>query len=79
MRKLSLLLMLCLLVTACMKSQPPVTYQCPRVVLPDDPKNNLATLTEESTPDQVIKAWVATAVAYRNWNHAVREQVQDSR
>ncbi len=50
---------------------------CPTIVLPDDPRVPVKDLTLESTPDEVIKAWVATAYAYRDWNRVVRRQIEN--
>ena len=55
-----------------------VAYECPRIQLPADPVAPVTKLTDKSTPDEVIKAWVATATVYRNWNKTVRKQVETS-
>jgi hypothetical protein len=52
---------------------------CAHVDLPADPKSTVNLLSDKSTPDQVIKAWVATAYAYREWNIIVRKQIEASR
>ena len=71
----SLVITLCL----CSCSTPtPVVLNCPKIILPKDPIIPLSQLTDESKPDVVIKAWVVTAMAYRDWNKAVRKQVQTS-
>ena len=70
------LLVASLLLTGCASEiEPvPVAYNCPRLMLPDDPVPATIQLTDKSTPDEVIKAWVATAYAYRGWNQIVRKQ-----
>lgn len=67
-----------LTVTSCTTSKPtPIAYDCPRILLPADPVIPIRKLTDKSKPDDVIKAWVATAVAYRDWNRVVRKQVNN--
>ena len=69
-----------LILISCSTGKPAlVSYDCPAVVLPDDPTEYVSTLTEKSEPNEVIQAWVATALSYRNWNRAVRLQVANSR
>jgi hypothetical protein len=53
----------------------PIAYECPKVILPADPILPIKTLTAKSTPDQVMKSWIATATAYRDWNRVVRKQI----
>jgi hypothetical protein len=68
-----------LILTSCATTKPiPVAYKCPQLVLPPDPITPLDKLTDKSKPDEVMKAWVSTAVAYRDWNHIVRQQVNVS-
>lgn len=55
-----------------------MSYNCPKIILPKDPDNVLKTITFESSPDEVMKAWVATATGYRDWNRVVRKQIGDS-
>lgn len=57
----------------------PVSYQCPQIKLPADPVPATRHLTARSKPNEVIKAWVATALAYREWDIIVRKQVQNSK
>ena len=64
---------------ACASKIEPVAYNCPRIELPDDPVSLTDTITDDSTPDEVMKAWVATAYAYRGWNRTVRQQVESSK
>jgi len=61
--------------TGCSRKIIPVSYGCPTVKLPPDPADYLGKLDYKSTPDEVMQGWVATALAYRNWNKAVRYQV----
>jgi len=67
-----------IIVTACSRTAAPIAYDCPVIILPDDPAPLTASLTDESRPDEVIKAWVATAYAYRGWNQDVRQQIESS-
>lgn len=65
--------------TSCSLIKPtPIAYHCPRIILPADPKPNTDKLTEKSKPNEVIKAWVSTAMAYRDWNRIVRKQIENS-
>jgi hypothetical protein len=70
--------MLILSVISCAHKPLPISYNCPKMVLPPDPVPQTKRLTKNSRPDQVIKAWVATANEYRGWNKIVREQVENS-
>lgn len=62
----------------CATSPVPVAYNCPRTILPDDPKQNPYFLTSKSSPDEVMKSWVITALAYREWNKAVHTEIENS-
>ena len=71
-----LLLMAFLVIASCTTGKPElVSYHCPTITLPDDPPSYTGKLNYESEPNEVMQAWVATALAYRNWDRAVREQV----
>jgi hypothetical protein len=62
--------------TSCTTIKPtPIAYKCPKIILPTDPVVPVHALNANSKPDDVIKAWVATAVAYRDWNRVVRKQI----
>lgn len=56
-----------------------VAFNCPFVELPPDPIPMTRKLTAQSKPNEVMKAWVITATDYRNWNIAVRKQINESR
>ena len=69
-----------LILISCSTGKPAlVSYKCPAIVLPDDPVEYVSTLNAKSEPNEVMQAWVATALSYRNWNRTVREQVANSR
>lgn len=70
--------MLIFSVISCTHKPIPISYNCPKIVLPSDPVPQTKRLNKNSRPDQVIKAWVATANEYRGWNKIVREQVENS-
>jgi hypothetical protein len=53
----------------------PISYNCPKIELPSDPIDYTKILTDVSSPDEVIKAWVTTASGYKEWNAIVREQM----
>lgn len=55
----------------------PVALDCPKLILPNDPQVPIHQITSASKPDEVIKAWVATATAYRDWNIIVRKQIEE--
>ena len=69
---------LVLVLCACAQRPIPIAYECPKLQLPADPVAPVRTLTPQSSADEVIKAWVATAVAYETWNVVVRKQVNSS-
>lgn len=56
----------------------PVAFECPRLILPKDPIVPIHQITSASKSNEVIKAWVATAIAYRDWNIIVRKQIAES-
>lgn len=55
-----------------------VVYDCPKIILPSAPIPPIKQLKNDSPPDEVIKAWVATAIVYRDWQSIVRRQVDAS-
>ena len=67
-----------LIITSCAHKPVPIAYHCPKIELPPDPISQTKRLNRNSRPDQVIKAWVATANEYKGWNKIVREQVENS-
>jgi hypothetical protein len=73
-----LLLLLFVMLTSCMTPKP-VAYHCPRIILPADPVPPTRKLTLKSQPNDVMKAWVATAYLYQGWNKTVRKQVESSK
>ena len=77
--KLVILISLALTLFGCSTKPVRLAYDCPIIQLPDDPYIATESLTENSGADEIIKAWVATAYAYRGWNIAVRKQVETSR
>lgn len=77
--KKSLVIVLVLHLAACSTMKPvAIAYHCPKIVLPEDPIAPVDKLTDKSKPDEVMKAWVSTAIAYRDWNRVVRQQVSVS-
>ena len=69
---------LVLWLSSCASKPIPLSYNCPRIMLPPDPILPTRKLTTKSRPDQVAKAYRATVSALRGWNSIVRKQVQDS-
>lgn len=71
-----------IIITCCIscsyKSLKPISYNCPKIELPDDPIIPLKNINEQSKSDEVIKAWVVTAYLYREWNIVVREQIDET-
>lgn len=47
----------------------------PEIKLPADPENTVFKLNDTSKPNEVIKAWVVTAVACRDWSKTVKKQI----
>ena len=68
----------CVVVMSGCSSQPYLSENYPELIIPPDPKPPINNLTRKSTPDQVVKAWVATAILYKDWNVTVRKQIIDS-
>lgn len=67
------------MITSCSTPKPvPVSYDCPQIDLPRDPVPATRQLTVTSKPDEVMKAWVASAMAYKKWDEIVRTQVENS-
>lgn len=56
----------------------PIVYKCPKIILPKDPISPVDKLNQNSKPNEVIKAWVITAIEYKNWNRIVRKQIEES-
>lgn len=56
----------------------PIAYHCPVIHLPPDPIISLNKINDKSKPDEIIKSWVYTAIAYKNWNKIVRKQIKNS-
>lgn len=65
-------------ISACAQQPVPIAYHCPRIVLPSDPALPVKNLNANSKPNDVMKAWVATAVGLRTWNKIVRQQINAS-
>jgi len=77
--KILIPLSLFFLLTGCAKQlNPNLIGDIPTLNIPSDPEEPVKKLTPESKPDEVIKAWVATATAYKNWNRVIRNQIKNS-
>lgn len=77
--RLGLVIILAMLITACSTTKPrPVAYQCPPVKLPSEPIEPILSLKQDSRPDEIIKAWVATATGYKAWHDTVLDQYPQS-
>ena len=76
--KFFLIIVLVLCLPTCAMKPTPIAYQTPHIMLPPDPIPATANLNPKSSPDQVVKAWVATATAYKKWCSIVREQISSS-
>ena len=63
--------------TGCSINKLPISYGCPKIILPDDPVTPLIDIDNDSNADDVIKAWVITAYAYKEWNIIVRKQIEE--
>lgn len=73
-----LILVVTLWLQACSFNRP-VAYKCPAIIFPADPIPAVYKISRKSSPDEVMKAWVSTAVAYKRWNQIARKQVQSSK
>lgn len=76
--KLLFVVVITILLSACATKPVQIAYNCPTLMLPPDPVPFTRSLTGKSPPDEVVKAWVATAIAYRDWDRVVRLQVSKS-
>ncbi len=74
-----LVIMMLLFLEACGTKTIPLSYNCPTIQLPIDPIPFTRSLTLTSQPDEVIKAWVATAMEYKGWDETVRKEIQESK
>lgn len=78
--KKSAIIVFLTLICGCTATKPkPVVYECPRLQLPPNPTPYVLQLNAKSTPNEVVQAWAATALAYYNWNLAVNQQVEFSK
>ena len=63
----------------CVAPKPiPIAYNCPIIQLPPDPEIITRQLTDASRPDEVMKAWVATASSYYQWNRIVHQEIENA-
>lgn len=53
----------------------PVYYNVPFIQVPPDPPSHMDAITDKSPPEDVMKAWIATAVSERGWRRTVRKQI----
>lgn len=61
--------------SGCVTKPIPVTYNCPTLKLPPEPYAPTSKLNDNSAPSDVIRAYVATAKAYKGWCRIVQKQV----
>lgn len=61
----------------CTSKPIPLAYDCPIITLPVTPISQTKKLTAHSTPDSVIKAYVADLSTYKRWNKAVYQEIKD--
>lgn len=76
---LALCMGLTLCIGSCSREQPIIHYQSGVIKFPEDPVRTTDALHSKSTPDEVIKAWVSTAVGYMHWHDVVKKQHDASR
>ena len=68
------------LINGCtMQKIAPVAYDCPQIELPPEPIPATRKLTNKSKPNEIIKAWVATAKSYHDWMTIVQIEVETSK
>jgi len=77
MRK-ALIAFLILVLSGCATTPRPIVYNCPKIVLPPDPVPEVYKLTVKSKPGDIVKAWVATAIQYHDWNLAVHKEISEA-
>lgn len=70
-----LLLVVVLWLCSCASKPIPISYHCPRIMLPPDPAMATAQLTLTSTPDQVAKAYWSSLVNMKGWDSIVRAEI----
>jgi hypothetical protein len=65
---------------SCTTAKPtPLAYDCPSLELPPDPPVTVRSITASSHPNDIVKAWVAMATDYYQWNQVVHAEVETSR
>lgn len=64
------------ILSGCASKPIKIEYNCPTLSLPADPEIYTKKITDKSNPNEVMKAWVATAAGLRSWNLIVRKQNQ---
>lgn len=70
------LLFLSLIFIAGCSSQPlKLAYDCPRISLPPIPALPVKNLNDNSQPDEVVKAYVASIRLMKDWSVAVNKAV----
>lgn len=69
------IILITLIISGCVTKPIPVVYQCPIINLPQEPKSYTSTLTDSSSPDRVVKSYVADLAAYKSWCHAIQKQI----
>jgi hypothetical protein len=77
MRKL--LVIVCCLLSACASTPKPIILQTCDFHFPDEPNPPIYKLNPHSSPDEVMKAYVATVVLYEGWINTVTLQVENSK
>lgn len=71
-----MLIFISLILYGCTTKQTSIAYDYPKIKLPADPIDYTKILTDISSPDEVIKAWVSTATGYKEWNVIVKDQLK---
>jgi len=52
-----------------------ISYDCPDIDLPEAPELPIYSLTPSSTPDLVMKSYVASVAMMKHWQEAVIKQI----
>ncbi len=78
--KCILVLYVVMLISSCATENKPIkiVYHVPEIKLPPIPNAATNKLSDKSTPAEIMKAWVATATAYRGWSLTVKKMIDDS-
>lgn len=82
LKKLAFLFFIMLASCSTTKKEEPyqyLSYNCPAIVLPQRHRLPIKSLTYNSTPDEVVKSYVASVKILSDWQNTAIRQVESSR